>query len=263
MPLYSSEAIVLRKIDYRDADRIVTFLTPDRGKLAGLARGARRLKSRFGPSLETLTHGTLIYYDREGKNLIHVNHFDILHSFRKLREDLFRSASGQYLAELVLGLLPEREAAPETFQLLLQTLDRLQKGVETEPILRIFEIRLLVLSGFAPRVECCVRCGGQAAPFGFSVEQGGVVCRDCRSRTVAGVRPVSRGVLRFWEQALALKEERFDRVRLEGKLNRELRDLLHHYYRHLLGREIRSFVFLERLRKEIAGLTPQRENGTQ
>lgn len=262
MPLYSSEAIVLRKIDYRDADRIVTFLTPDRGKLAGLARGARRLKSRFGPSLETLTHGTLIYYDREGKNLVNINHFDILHSFRKIREDLFRSASGQYLAELVLGLLPEREAAPETFRLLLNNLDRLQEVEEIDPILRIFEIRLLVLSGFAPRMNGCVQCGGGTGPFGFSLQQGGILCRDCRGRTGEGPS-LSRGCLRFWEQALTLKEGRFDRVRLEGKLNRELRGLLHRYYRHLLGREIRSFLFLERLHKEIDGLTPRGENGTQ
>ncbi len=261
MPLYSSEAIVLRKIDYRDADRIVTFLTPDRGKLAGLARGARRLKSRFGPSLETLTHGTLIYFDREGKNLVNVNHFDILHSFRKVREDLFRSASGQYLTELVLGLLPEREAAPETFRLLLQTLDRLQEAVEIEPILRIFEIRLLVLSGFAPRMDGCAQCGGGEGPFGFSLQQGGILCRDCRDRTDEGYQ-LSLGCLRFWEQALTLKGERLGQVRLERRLNRELRNLLHRYFRHLLGREIRSFVFLERLRKEIGGLTPKGENGT-
>ncbi len=261
MPLYSSEAIVLRKIDYRDADRIVTFLTPDRGKLAGLARGARRFKSRFGPALETLTHGTLIYFDREGKNLVNVNHFDILHSFRKVREDLFRSASGQYLAELVLGLLPEREAAPEIFQLLLQTLDGLQRVVDPEPLLRIFEIRLLVLAGFAPRMDTCVQCGGRTGPFHFSLRQGGILCRDCRGSAAEGT-PLSRGCLRFWQQALTLTGERLGQVRLEGKLNRELRELLHLYFRDLLGREIHSYRFLETLRTEIGGLTLQGENGT-
>ncbi|NOY53252.1 MAG: DNA repair protein RecO [Deltaproteobacteria bacterium] len=254
MPLYSSESIVLRKIDYRDADRIVTFLTPDHGKLAGLARGARRLKSRFGPALETLTHGTLIYFDREEKNLVNINHFDILHSFRRVREDLFRSASGQYLAELVLGLLPEREAAPEIFQLLLQTLNRLQEVVETEPILRIFEIRLLVLAGFAPKMNACVQCGGGTEPFRFSLRQGGILCRKCRGRTDEGTA-LSRGCLRFWEEVLTLTEERLGHIRLERKLNRELRELLHLYFRNLLGREIRSYVFLEKLRKEIGGLT--------
>jgi len=247
MPLYSSEAIVLRKIDYRDADRIVTFLTPDRGRIAGLARGVRRMKSRLGPALETLTHGTLIYFDREGKNLVNVNHFDILHSFRKVREDLFRSASGQYLAELVMGLLPEREGAPEVFDLLRWTLDRLQEAEEIETLLRVFEIRLLVLTGFAPRMDRCVQCGGGTGPFVFSLRQGGILCRACRGRSHGGPS-LSPGCLRFWEEARTLPGERLGRVRLEGKLNGELRDLLHRSFREILGREIRSYAFLERLR---------------
>jgi DNA repair protein RecO (recombination protein O) len=261
MPLYNSEAIVLRKVAYRDADRIVTFFTPDQGKLSGLARGAGRLRSRYGSALEILTHGTLIYFDRQGKNLVQINHFDILHSFRKLREDLLRSASCQYLAELVLGLIPERAAAPEAFSFFLKTLEQIGRVSDPEPILRIFEIRFLVLTGFVPRMDACVHCGGDKGPFAFSATQGGVVCSRCRGRN-SNVRPLSRGAIRFWEQALVREPEWFDRVRLEGKLNDELRHLLHGIFCGLLGREIRSYNFLTRLRKDVGSLTPSREDDT-
>ncbi len=252
MPLYDSEALVLRSIDFREADKVVTFLTPGHGRLSGLARGAKRLRSRFGASLEVLTHGRLVYFDRQGKNLIGINHFDVLHSFQGLREDLIRSASGQYLAELALDFVPEREAAPDCFALLLAALGQLQGAKDPEALLRIFEIRFLALLGYAPRLDACVQCGRKASVFGFSSKQGGLVCSGCAGPKDAA--SVSRGAVHFWRKASEIGADRMGRVGLDARLNGELKQILHRYLLYLLGREIRSYTFLERLRREFGGL---------
>jgi DNA repair protein RecO (recombination protein O) len=257
MPLVTSEAIVLRKTGFRDADMIITFFTPAEGKLAGLARGVRRLRSRYGPALEVLTHGSLIYFDRQGKNLVTVNNFDIIHSFQKIRENLLCSASAQYLAELVLGFIPERAGAPEVFSLFLAALKALQGCEDPEPILRIFEIRFLALTGFGPHMDGCVGCGASAAAVRFSLAQGGVLCPRCEQGT-AITRPISRGAVVFWNQALRMNLDRIDRVRLQKGLNGELRRLTHRVFVSHLGREIRTFTFLERIRQTDHGLTGTR-----
>ena len=261
MPLFNSEAIVLKKTPFRDADLIVTFFTPHEGKLSALARGAKRLRSRYGPSLEVLTHGTLIYFDREGKNLVNINSFDIIHSFQKIRENLFASVSAQYLCELILGFIPERAAAPQSFALLLAALEAIQSTRDPEPILRIFEIRFLMETGFAPRMDGCVACGAEAGPFHFSLAQGGLVCRRCGLPDRQG-RTVSPGAVRFWTQACRASLDRLDRIRLEAGLNRELAALTHGVLVSHLGRELRSLRFLRRLRRESGGLTDRQPDGT-
>ncbi len=256
MPLYTSEAIVLRKVDYQEADRILTFLTLERGRLSGLAKGAKRIRSRFGASLEVLTYGKLIYFDRQGKNLVSVNQFDIIHSYQKVRENLVQSSSCQYLAELIMAFLPEKEPAPDLFHLFLASLKQIEGSRDTEAILRIFEIRFLALIGFAPRMDACVSCENTAETYGFSRKLGGIVCPSCRGRS-ADVAEISPGSLFFWRQVLSMQIDKMDRIRLQVSLNAELKDLIHRYLLHQLGREIRSYIFLERIRNEASVSKPR------
>ncbi len=260
MPLFSTEAVVLRKIDYRESDQIMTFLTPDYGRISGLVRGAKRIRSRFGASLEMLTYGRLIYFDRQGKNLVSINQFDILKSFQQIRENLIRSGSSQYMAELIIGFVPERESATEVFKLFVQSMEGMAVTRDPEAVLRIFEIRFLSLIGFAPRMDACVFCGNWKGRFRFSIKDGGLVCSSCEDHT-AEADPVPEGILFFWKQALAMDLTKMDRVRLQRRLNTGLKWLLHRYFLHLLGREIRSFIFLENLGKEAGYLTPASEDG--
>ncbi len=247
MPLFSTEAIVLHKTDFRDSDKIMTFLTPDQGRISGLARGAKRVRSPFGASLEVLTHGRLVYFDRQGKNLIHINHFDIVNSFQKIRENLLHSSSCLYLCELIMRMVPERAAARDCFILLLETMEQIGKTTDPDPILRIFEICLLHLLGFAPRVDACVVCGETEGKFRFVREQGGLVCERCDKKE-KGNGTLSKGSIYFWRQAPMIRRDAMSRIRLDRRVNRELKRLLHDYFVYILGREIRSFNFLERIR---------------
>jgi DNA repair protein RecO (recombination protein O) len=259
MPIHTSEAIVLRKIDYGEADRIFTFLTSDQGKLSGMAKGVRSMRSRYGSSMELLTHGSLIYFDRQGKNLVSIRQFDILTSFQENRQDLILSSSSQYMAELVFHFVQEKESVPEVFALLLYALHGITHTRDTEAVLRIFEIRLLRLLGFAPRMDGCVHCGSTADYVGFCLKESGLICSSCKGHVSEHVS-ISQGLLFFWKQAMSMKLEKVDQVGLQGGLNRELKRLNHRYIRHLLGKEVRSFRFLENLQKEGQGLTAASRN---
>ena len=87
MPLHKSEAIVLRSINLSEADKLVTFMTKQFGRVKCVAKSARKIKNRFGAALEPMSHIRLIYFGKENQTLYRLNHSDIIHSFQPIRED--------------------------------------------------------------------------------------------------------------------------------------------------------------------------------
>src|SRR5512147_646361 len=126
MPLFKTNAIVIRSVNYGESDKIVTFFTQDFGKLKGIAKGARRSKKRFQNALDLFSHLRLIFFDREGMGLVRAQGCDILNSFPKIREDLKKIVYGNYFLEMVSEMAGEREVHPEAFDLLLAFLKTLE-----------------------------------------------------------------------------------------------------------------------------------------
>ena len=121
MPLLRTEGIVLQAWDLGEHDRLVTLYTRDHGRLAAVARGARRLRSRFAGALELFTWGDVVGFEREGRGLVRLDHFDIREPFRRLRDDLERLGQGARMIEAVARLTAERDAQPLCFALLSVT----------------------------------------------------------------------------------------------------------------------------------------------
>jgi DNA repair protein RecO (recombination protein O) len=153
-----------------------------------------------------------------------------------------------------MKFLPEKESAPEVFHLFLETMKHLESARDSEVMLRIFEIRFLSCVGFGPRMDACVICDETTRKGSFSLREGGLVCPRCSSRSGEGT-PLSEGALVFWGQALAMKEAKIGRVRLQRRLNEELRHLLYRYIRHVLGGELRTYQFLQRILREAPRMT--------
>lgn len=177
-----TDAFVLRVVDYRDADRIVTLLTADLGKVAALARGARRSRRRFAGSLEPyalvrvevgLGHG-------EVGRLVSAT---VVRPFPRILTELRRMAYAGAATELVREVTPAREPDARVFHTVERFFELMDEvGQAREERLLAFQIRLLSLAGFAPALSTCGRCGkraaeGQAALF--DPASGSVVCRSC------------------------------------------------------------------------------------
>ena len=128
MPLLRTEGIVLHAWDLGEHDRLVTLYTREHGRLSAVARGARRLRSRFSGALELFTWGDAVGFEREGRGLVRLDYFDIREPFRRLRDDLECLGQGARMIEAVARLTAERDAQPLCFALLLRGLRALEAG---------------------------------------------------------------------------------------------------------------------------------------
>jgi DNA repair protein RecO (recombination protein O) len=148
MPLFTADALILRTYALGESDRIVVFLTRDRGKKRGVARNARQSRRRFGGALEPMTHGRVTYRERERRDLVFVQ--DIAPVQSPLR---FRGTSGDalghigYFAELIDEWAPDNDPNETLFRLGVSIVEALTAGVEVEPLARYFEYWLLRLQG--------------------------------------------------------------------------------------------------------------------
>src|SRR6185503_13471641 len=158
MPVYTSDALILRTYKLGEADRIVVFLTRDRGKKRGVAKGARRQRSPFAGALEPLTEVRVAYFESERRELVGLNYAETVRSPLMLANPAAPTETGHYLlVEYVAELLDEwaqdSDADDRLYRLGASMLDALTAGVPTAPLARYFEYWLLRLQGVYPEVR--------------------------------------------------------------------------------------------------------------
>ncbi len=254
MSLYQTQAVVLATWDLGEADKIIAFLTKEYGKVRGVAKGARRQKSKFGAALEPMTQGELVYFKKERQDLAKVNSFDIVNPHRNLKEDFKLFAACSYLAELLNVTLEEESPAPEIYSLLLATIGFLGQRGSVPSLLRIFEIKLLKSLGYQPQLNNCLFCQEEMLPQKsfFSWADGGVLCEHCKGRA-KGFRKISPPALGFWRKALEIRLEQINRLTLSDYFKRELEELLENFIQYLYPRPFRSRELLRREERMLKG----------
>ena len=159
MPLYSADALILRTYKLGEADRIVVFLTRDRGKKRGVAKGARRPRSKFVGGLEPLTQVRVAYFEKERRELVSVNYSE---PSRSPLSAPTPEALGytQYFAELLDEWAQDADPDERLYRLGSSMVDAVVVGVPVEPLARYFEYWLLRLQGLYPAHLRCHQCGG-------------------------------------------------------------------------------------------------------
>ncbi len=249
MPLRRSEAIVIGGHSLAEADRIIPFYTRDLGIVRAVAQGARRIRSRFGGSLELFTHGHLVYFERPNRTLHSINEFSVLNAFSGLREDLDRLAHAACAAELVAASSEEGDPNPDLFAALLRTLELLQGEPRADLVLRAFEVKVLKLQGYLPELYACMACRrpiGEGAGAWLSPHQGGLICAECGEGFPPGLA-LSASAVAFLRGAARLEVGTAARALLPDGTAGELARVLRQYLPHVLGRTLRSVAFLERI----------------
>src|SRR5574337_1154511 len=181
MALYKTRAVVLGRRALGESDRIVDFYTRDFGKVRGVAKSARRTRSRFGSALELFTLGELLFFDTGRSDLVRVDHFDIVRPFVGVREHLERLGQGAWAIECVTRLTADRDPHPALFGLLVRALKALEGGASPQRVATCFGLRAVDQLGHRPRIDRCVGCG-RLYPFSdaaLDVTAGGLVCATC------------------------------------------------------------------------------------
>ena len=212
-----SEAVVIRHRRFGDSDRIVTLLTPARGKLDAIAKGALRPRSRLAGHLEPLTHAEVLL--AHGRNLDIITQAQTIEGFGAIRDDLDRLSLALYLLELADRLTVEHAEADAVYRLLLIALLRLARGDGQQIVARSFELGLLDATGFGPQWRDCAACREAVSPDApaWSPLAGGVICAACRaSHPEAG--PIDLSVLKVLRFIQQEPYEEAARVRLTPEL---------------------------------------------
>ncbi len=259
MAVTQTTAVILGSIRLGEANRLVTFLTPGRGRLAGMAYNARRPNRRFGGALELFTHCELMMAERRPHHHIDLRQAAIIHTFPALRGDLSRIEAASRLVMLCRAFLPEAAPHPVAFELLIGALSALDRGHSVWLTLRLFEVGLLRDVGYQPRLDRCVRCqreGGEAragVAF-FSPQGGGLLCRRCLpvEADLAQPFPVVPAAVAFLRQAVQLGLEKGGRLRPSARACRDVEELLRRYLGVLLERQ----PFSDRLNTSWFGTAP-------
>ena len=178
MPLYDDQGVVLRTHKLGEADRIVTLLTREHGKVRAVAKGVRKTKSRFGGRLEPTSHVKLLMY--EGRELDIVSQAETLDHFRAIRTDLDRLGQALSLLEAADQLALERQPNPRLYDMLVGALRTLAER-DTPLVVAAFFLKLLALEGFGPQVDTCLVCSSDEPLVAWAIEDGGLVCAAHRS----------------------------------------------------------------------------------
>ncbi|MHB0858462.1 MAG: DNA repair protein RecO [Anaerolineae bacterium] len=247
--LYRTEGLVLREMNYAEADRILTLLTPN-GKLSVVAKGIRRPTSRKVGHLGLFGRARILV--AKGRNLDIVTQAESLEEFEGLRTDLLRFTYACYAGELVARLAEEEEGSRELYELLLETLRRFDTESDLALWARYFELRLLSYSGYQPDLFHCASCRREIVPETnyLSAEMGGFLCSRCGP---AGAQAVvlsinAQKVLRYLQTH---GSEDVATLHLSPATHAEVEGALLSYLEYILERELKSAVFLQRLRREM------------
>lgn len=246
--LYRCEAIVLSRVDFGEADRVVTIYSRQHGKLRVVAKGARRPLSRLGPHLEYFCRSQLLL--AKGRDLDVVTGAETVNAHLGLRTDLDGYGHASHMVELVGRLTEERQENVVVFDLLAGSLQLLAEGVDPYHITRHYELALLNHLGYRPELLKCVECREPLtqASHPFMAELGGFLCEQCQPRGVA-LRHVSIGAQKYLRAVERGGLGAIVRLQLDATLRGEIERLLSDYLRHISERDLASL----RVWRELGG----------
>ena len=247
--LYVTDAIVLSRFDYGEADRIMTLFTPTYGKFKAIAKGVRRTKSRLGGSLEPLAELRVAL--ARGRTFDVVTQVQVTHAWLRLRDSLESAATAWYLAELADRSMEERHEAQGLYVLLKHAYELLDAGMDAGRVARWYEMRLADELGMRPEVDRCVECDRMLEAdeaFRWVPPLGGVLCFRCPGPPAerAGLSVEALKLLKAYQR---LDVEVLAGLRLPAAVENEVEQAMRDFLRVALERDARSLEFLDEVRR--------------
>ena len=247
MPAQKTQAIVIRTFPLGEFHKIITFYTPDFGKVKAIAYGVKSAKSRLGGSLELLNHGTLLFNHREHRELQSITDFSLINGFDAIRTDFTCITYGCYFAELVDAIASEGAANPDIFDLLQSTYQFLAQATDVPLLARTFELKFLDCAGYGPQLSRCAYCSALLAgkSLAFSVRHGGILCENCEYRDTSTVTLLP-GSCELLKMLRTSELKGLNRIRASERNHRELKRALGHFIEYHTERKLKSLRFIER-----------------
>jgi DNA repair protein RecO (recombination protein O) len=250
VPQKKSLALILKTQDYGEADRLVVFLSPGAGRVTALAKHARRSKRRFMNCLEPFSLVQLVYTQKPNQDLARLESGELVESFPELRRDLAVLGAAACLTEAAGELVGAIDNVAELFEAVKNALSQLAARQSTRSLLLSYLIRLLALAGYGPRWQACQVCGKEAdGMVWFSLKRGGVICQACLGKCPEErLYPLHPGSRKLIVAAHNLPLENVGRLRFPELAQKETMVMLQGFMRFILGKELKTFNFIDRIR---------------
>jgi len=247
MGIHKTEAIVLKREDFRETSVIAHFYTKDFGKVSGLLKGVREEPAKIASTIEPFSHNEIIFYRKRNSSLHIVSQCDMKYNFDSIRSHMVKVGLATMMMELLSGVMAQEDANEEAFNLTLDSLRELESNNNTDKIITIFKIKILALSGFKPNFDSCVVCGQRAVgDFKFSLSLGGLLCSRCYKKDLRA-RSIFRGTV---ASILHIEKNNFKSnltLGMNPQIKRELEAILNSFLNFHLERELKSQKVVEHL----------------
>jgi DNA repair protein RecO (recombination protein O) len=246
MPARETEAIILKTFPLGEADRLVSFLGRASGRVRGVAAGARRVKNRYGSTLEVLSHVQIWYVEKETRELVRIQQCELLESFHKAQSNYELSTGLAVISEAAELVLPDHEAAEPMFRLILLAAREIERTGNWALPLTYFTFWTVRLGGWLPRFDRCSLCGTSfegAAAYHASWEPG-LLCEKCRR---PGMKPLHLEARQLAERFTSERLDRIDGLTTSSKSLTELRDAALDWIEYNGDRKLKTRELLEKV----------------
>lgn len=244
---FRASAVVLRHVDWGEADRMLTLYTREQGIVRAVAKGARKVTSRKAGHLQPFTYITVQL--AKGRDLLIVTQVETLNAFLPLHDDLSKTSYAAYIVELLLRFSYEEEIGnPVIFRLLVETLERIEKESDSWLAIRYYEMRLLDAVGFRPHLFECANCGREILPEDqyFSYTTGGVICPRC-GEGLPNLNKISLETLKYLRHFQRSSYKDASRARPSVDIQKEAESLMQGYFTYILERELNTPRFIKKV----------------
>jgi len=247
MKYLSSQAIITRVKEFGESDLLVTFFTPDAGRLRGVAKGALRSRRRFVNCLDVFSLVNLEYSPARNGDLHFIQSGKLMDAFPGLRSNFAILSKAGYMVELTEILFPWDVPDRGIFEILIKLFHLLEKGEMVNLIPQAFEFIAMSQGGFRINLERCCNCGriysGEGAAA-FKPEKGGIACMKCQQITAVTPK-MSPDTVKFIKMLYSKSPSIFDQLSIEEKVISEIKPVLKLHREYRLGREPKTACYLE------------------
>lgn len=250
--LQKCEGIVIRTNDYGETNKIVTLFTREWGKVGVMARGAKKPNSRLAAVTQLFTYG--YYLVQTGRGLGGMQQGEIISSMKGIKEDIFLTAYASYIIELTDKGTEDKKTNPFLFELLYQTLNFINEGVDPEILMFIYEMKMLNVLGLYPSLDKCSVCGNTEGRFSFSIREGGLICHRCLN-TDPYHYEISQAAVKLLRIFYYMDLSRLGNISLKDETKKELKKIINSYYDEYSGLNLKSKKFLKQM-EQLGGLNP-------
>ena len=247
MNVQLSQSIIMRTVEFGESDLIVSFFTRDKGRLKGIAKGARRSRKRFVNCLDNFSLVEMDYKLNNKGALNFLNSARLIDTFPGIRSDYNIMSVASFMIELIENLLPWELPDVLMFDLLIKTFSLLTHRKDIERVSIIFEMMAISIGGYGINLDKCCTCGREYKGEGISIfkpVKGGIACLkcECASAVSPALSPLTVSALK---KIQSKSLEVFDKLYLSGEMISEIRPLLKLHREYHLGRRLKTSCFLD------------------